>query len=126
EDRLRFAPDLALHNLDGESMSPGHWRGQVVLLNFWGSSCASCLKELPELEKLGEEVGEGFTVVSICFDETDVNAVRRLVQGRVHEMPVYVNPDGLARARYDVQVMPSLYLLDPAGRLLGPATGARS
>jgi thiol-disulfide isomerase/thioredoxin len=107
-------------------VSLSRWRGQVVLLNFWGSSCVHCLEELPELERINKEVGDGFAVVSVCFDETDAREVQRLVRPRLREMPVYVNPDGLARARYDVQVMPSVYLIDPAGRVLGHGTGARS
>ncbi len=97
EDRPRFAPDLVLRDLEGRSHSLDRWSGKVVLLNFWGTTCVHCLAELPALEKIAHEVGDGFAVVSVCFDETDAGEVRRLVQGRVQQMPVYVNPDGLVR-----------------------------
>ena len=53
EETPALAPELDLRDLDGMALSWQRGRGKVVLLNFWGTTCVSCLKELPALEKLG-------------------------------------------------------------------------
>jgi thiol-disulfide isomerase/thioredoxin len=115
-----------LRDLSGRSTSLANLRGRVVLLNFWGTSCVHCITELPELEKLDEELHDrGLTILSVCADEDDPAVVTRLTR-HLNRMPVYVNPDGKATLRYDVQAMPCVYLIDGRGRLAGRIEGART
>jgi thiol-disulfide isomerase/thioredoxin len=52
-------------------------RGRVVLLNFWATFCAPCIKEIPELVKLERELGpQGFTLVGVALDEPSDRTVR--------------------------------------------------
>lgn len=124
---LRPAPPLELRELSGRSESLAGLRGRVVLLNFWSTTCVHCLHELPNLERLNEDLrNRGLTVVSVCFDEDDPGEVGKLARRYAHDLPIYTNPDGKAAVRYDVQVMPCLYLIDAQGRLVGRAEGAHS
>jgi mono/diheme cytochrome c family protein/peroxiredoxin len=125
-DVLNPAPQVVLRDLSGRLQPLGDLRGRVVLLNFWGTTCVHCIKELPALEKLAEELGgRGLSVLSVCVDEDDPAVVGRLTR-HLKRMPVYVSPNGKASLRYDVQAMPCVYLLDTHGRLAGRLEGART
>lgn len=131
--RARFEPAregvapaaaVVFHDLDGRRRTLESFRGKAVLLAFWGTTCAPCLSELPALERLSRDFGaDGLEVVALCVDETSPEPVRTSARGRVAELPLYVDTTGLARLRFDVQVLPSTVLIDPAGRLLGRAQG---
>jgi mono/diheme cytochrome c family protein/thiol-disulfide isomerase/thioredoxin len=115
---------VAFHDLDGRRRTLGSFRGKAVLLAFWGTSCAPCLSELPALERLAREfAADGLDVVALCVDETSPEPVRSSARGRVEELPLYVDATGLARLRFDVQVLPSTVLIDRSGRPLGRAQG---
>ncbi len=45
-------------------------RGQVVMLNVWATWCVPCLKEIPDLLKIGAELGgQGFVLLGLAIDE---------------------------------------------------------
>ena len=50
------APDFALHDLDGQSVSLSQFEGKVVLLDFWASWCGPCIGDLPNLRKIKAQV----------------------------------------------------------------------
>jgi mono/diheme cytochrome c family protein/peroxiredoxin len=124
----REAPPLELLDLDGKPVSLAQFRGNLVLVNFWGTDCVHCLAELPDLERLAEALAPrvdqpGVVVVPVCFDETDRQVVGKVARQHVQRLPVFVDPRGLGKLRFDAQVLPSTYLIDPRGRLVGSATG---
>lgn len=123
---LQPAPPLQLCDTNGDRLSLASFRGKVVLVNFWGTTCIPCLAELPAWERLEEEFHDrGVAVLCVCADEQDMKSVSRVARQHVKHLPVYVDPLGSARVRYDVQVMPTAFLIDREGRLLGSAQGAR-
>src|SRR5262249_39525299 len=121
----RPAPALDLCNLAGRRLTLAELRGQWVMVNFWGTTCVPCLAELPHVEQLAEEFRppRQVVVLSVCADETDRDEVRKVGRRRVQRLPLYVSPDGQAPLRYDVQILPTAVLIDPAGRLVGKAQG---
>ena len=62
------APEFTLTLFSGEELSLADLRGQAVALNFWGSWCAPCKEEMPDLEEVNQELlaaGEPVTVVGV-------------------------------------------------------------
>ena len=58
-------PEVVLPGLDRDDLSISQLRGKVVVLNVWATWCAPCRRELPSLQRLGEQLdGERFAVVS--------------------------------------------------------------
>lgn len=124
-DALRPAPALDLYDTSGTRLTLAQLRGKLVLLSFWGTTCAPCLAELPELEHLEEEFHDaGLRVLCVCADEQDGEKVRKIAEQYVKRLPVYANQIGSARVRYDAQVLPTAFLIDQEGRLLGSVQGA--
>jgi thiol-disulfide isomerase/thioredoxin len=97
-----------------------------VLVNFWGTGCVPCLKELPGLESLAERFGgRGLVVWCVCADEQDPQTAAGVAGRHVRRLPVYVSPDATAKVWFDVQVLPTTFLIDPHGRLVGRVEGGR-
>ena len=67
-NNLVLAPDFTLANLDGERVSMSQYKGKVVLLNFWGTWCGPCRKEIPDFVKLSDKYRkQGLEIVGITL-----------------------------------------------------------
>jgi len=68
-DRL---PQFSLEDRAGKATSIGSFDGKSLIINFWATWCAPCLREVPLLERLDAEwAGRGFSVVGIAVDHRD-------------------------------------------------------
>ncbi|MGB4599294.1 MAG: TlpA disulfide reductase family protein [Trichlorobacter sp.] len=66
------APDFTLTDLHGTKVSLSSLRGKVVLLNFWSTTCAPCVVEIPSLNDLYHEFrGQGLVVLGIALDPSE-------------------------------------------------------
>ncbi|MEE2827943.1 MAG: TlpA disulfide reductase family protein [Myxococcota bacterium] len=83
EAALEKASDFTLPSLDGSNVSLSDYLGKkVILVNFWATWCDPCLKEMPELNKMQEELGDsGLQVISISVDDAkDHSKVKALIK----------------------------------------------
>ncbi len=117
------APPLVLRDTAGGRVTLDSWRGRVVLVLFWGTSCTHCVAEMPAMDRFAARYRErGLVVLPVCVDEADAATARATADDR----PVYLDPGGTARLRYDVQALPTFALIGHDGRLLGTAQGAET
>ena len=66
------APDFTLVDMDGEQHKLSDFRGSTVMLNFWGTWCPPCVREMPSMERLYRKYKDrGFTVVAVNQFETE-------------------------------------------------------
>ena len=93
-----------------------------MLLSFWATWCGPCRVELPELEKLYQELlAEGFVLLTVNVDSTPVVVDRYLAQLGV-SVPVYrMDQDDLIAL--DINALPTNILLDREGRMVMVSTG---
>jgi thiol-disulfide isomerase/thioredoxin len=69
-------PDVELKDLGGKDLTLSHYRGKVVLLNFWATWCEPCKAEIPELIELQQKyAARGFTVLGVDVDQEGASAV---------------------------------------------------
>ena len=109
-------PNLTFTALDGVSqIDLESLRGRPVLLTFWASWCGPCRQELPELEKLVDELaGEGLVLITINMDQTPAMGARFLQQYDI-DVPAY-RMDPRALTQLGVKALPTNVLLDREGR----------
>jgi thiol-disulfide isomerase/thioredoxin len=124
--RTETAPAVLVTDTEGRRHSLEEFQGKMVLVAFWGVTCVPCLDEMPDLERLAEDLrGRGLVVLSVCVDEADLDRVREVAGQRAKRLPVYVDANGSTKLRFDVQALPTAVLIGPSGQLLGRAEGSR-
>jgi thiol-disulfide isomerase/thioredoxin len=117
----RRAPEFAVN--DGQrSVDLSHYRGRVVVLNFWASWCAPCLEELPTLEQLQQQL-PGVQILAISTDDDPAAYQRFLV---AHGVTLLTVRDAAQHSNslYGTFRYPETYVIDKSGiirrKFIGP------
>ena len=112
------APGFSLPDFDGEIVSLTDLQEQVVLLEFFFSSCSGCLASVPHLESLGEQFGgDGLVVVVVVLDRDPAYARGFFSDGGYENLIVLreTDPARPTRAAYGVSGVPHAFLIDRSG-----------
>ena len=119
------APDFTLRDLDGRNIRLSDYRGKLVLVNFWATWCVPCKLEMPSLEKLYQRFkSNSFEMFPISNDMFGEKVVRPYVAIKNFSFPVLVDPLLKVSNRYGVVTLPTTYLIDPEGNVIGVREGA--
>lgn len=114
------APRFQLRDLRGETHSLDALRGKVVLLNFWATWCAPCLKELPHFQKMHEQYkAQGLEIVTVSVDEAQTVAqVGPLINRYGYSFRVLLDTEGRVVTQYNPnRHNPFSALIDHKGNL---------
>lgn len=91
---------------------------QVVLLNFWATSCPPCRKEMPAMEQLYATYKDrGLMVVAVSQDQAPLAMVRGFAEELKLSFPVWHDRDGLVGKQYSIPGVPASYLIGRDGRV---------
>lgn len=114
------APDVAFAEITGGRVSTADLRGKVVMVNFWATSCTTCVKEMPEMvQTYNKYKGQGLEFVAVAMSYDPPNYVLNYAQTRQLPFRVALDTDGqVARAFGDVKLTPTTYVIDKQGRIL--------
>lgn len=120
------APEISGETLDGKPLALTDFTGDVVLLNFWGSWCAPCRVETPELQELyAEHHTAGLRIVGVTVKDQKQNA-EAFIRNKGIEFPSLWDSSGrvaLAFRNLPASAIPSTILFDRAGRVAAAYTG---
>ncbi|MBT5775594.1 MAG: TlpA family protein disulfide reductase [Dehalococcoidia bacterium] len=122
------APPFELPLLDGGSLNSDELRGEVVVINVWASWCPPCREEAPTLSRVAADLeGSGVSFLGVVQDDTEASARAFAAEADLDFR--HAIDDGSFDHAYQVQVLPTTYVLDANGGLvathLGPITEAR-
>jgi peroxiredoxin len=119
------APDFTLKDLDGKTQRLSDYKGKVVLVNFWATSCAVCLKEMPRLAELHERyAARGLETIAVAMPYDPPNRVVAYQRDKRLPFKVAIDPNGEAARRFDdVRVTPTTFLIDRRGRIVARYVG---
>ena len=118
---LRSAPAPMVQgtDLNGQSVATTALKGKPYLVNFWATSCVTCVKEMPDIVALHEEFsGKGFQTIAVAMRYDRPDFLEKFVQDR--ELPFTVVHDTTgdwARAFGDVSVTPTTFVIDAKGQI---------
>lgn len=121
-----FAPDFTLTDLNGEDFTLSDHRGEIVVLNFWATWCLPCIAEMPDLEALHQELGDGgVRIVGISQDTGGADEVRPFVERLGVTYPLLPDPAFQVASRYGgVSVLPTTIFIGRDGRVAKEEMGA--
>jgi len=107
------APEFRLPATEGELVALSDLRGQKVLVNFWGTWCPPCRKELPALTRFAREHPE-IVVLGLAVDSGDIEVLRQAKEEYGIGFSVLRSDDAVEEA-YGVTRLPTTFLLDEQG-----------
>jgi mono/diheme cytochrome c family protein len=118
-------PSLVVANAAGETVTLTQTRGKLTLVHFWGTGCVHCIKEIPALNDLEKAHAGRMAILHVCADEDDPAAAQKILDRLVPGAAGYSVPSGLGLARFEAQVLPTVWLIDASGKSVGRASGAK-
>jgi cytochrome c biogenesis protein CcmG/thiol:disulfide interchange protein DsbE len=120
------APDFALMTLEGQPARLREFRGKLVLLNFWATWCAPCLQEMPSMERLHQTFKHTeFVLLGVSMDRQGEEVAKPFIDNLKLTFPILLDRTSEVARRYGVRGLPTTYLIDPDGLLIGAVIGAR-
>lgn len=124
-DPPRPAPALSFESRDGKTLHLADFRGRVVLVNLWATWCAPCVREMPSLDRLQARLGDRLAVLAISEDRGAGHVVEPFLEKLgLERLVVYLDPATAAQQAFAVRGLPSSFLIDRDGRILGSLEGA--
>ncbi|RIW32066.1 thiol-disulfide oxidoreductase ResA [Bacillus salacetis] len=109
------APDFALSTLNGDDFQLSDHEGKAVLVNFWGSWCGPCKKEMPAIQDAYEHYkDENFEVVTINIRESEFT-VNKFFENNGLSIPVVMDKDGEVYDRYGIHNLPASFFITQDG-----------
>ncbi|WP_025743280.1 TlpA family protein disulfide reductase [Aquimarina pacifica] len=118
------APDFDTALIDGAAFKLSDLQGKYVLLDFWGSWCGPCLKEIPELVELHQKHPDKLIIVTIAL-EKDSFSWKKVAskygftwKNQIVDQNKFVMMSSIAR-KYGVTEIPAKFLISPEGKLIG-------
>lgn len=120
------APDSTFVLIDGSKKLTTDLRGQVALVNFWATSCVTCVAEMPDMVRTFEKYrGRNFKTVAVAMQYDPPSYVVNFVNSRKLPFDVAIDNTGsVAKAWGEVQITPTTYLLNKRGEIVKRFVGS--
>lgn len=106
--------------LDGRRVAASELRGKVTLINFWATTCVSCVKEMPDLVATYQKyAARGYETIAVAMSYDPPQWVQNFAQTRQLPFKVALDSTGeIAQAWGDVKLTPTTYVVDKQWRIV--------
>lgn len=124
EAPLQRAPAVTFEHIatPGVKTSLDSFHGKVVILDFWATWCGPCRELSPSLERIYES-RKNQGLVALAISNEDAGTVKHFESVSPHRMPVYLDPGSGASLMFDVQTLPTVFVIDRQGNVVYATTG---
>jgi len=121
EDPVR----INLKDMNGNNISLSDFKGKIVFLNFWTTWCPTCRIEMPSMEKLHQKLkNEDFAMVTINLQES-ASQVKAFFKEFKLTFTALLDSTGEVGASFGIRAIPTTYIIDKTGRIIGLVSGPR-
>ena len=123
---LAPAPSVQYTLLDGKRLDSAQLKGQVVLVNFWATSCSTCVAEMPQVMATFEKYrSRGYQTVAVAMSYDPPAYVASFAETRKLPFGVAIDNTGeIARSFGQVQLTPTSFLINKRGEIVKRYVGA--
>jgi len=114
------APQVTFISIAGDKISTADLRGKVVMVNFWATSCVTCVKEMPAMvDTYNKFKGQGLEFVAIAMQYDPPNYVLNFTETRKLPFTVALDAGGdIAKSFGDVTLTPTTFVIGKDGSIL--------
>jgi thiol-disulfide isomerase/thioredoxin len=120
----RPAPAVMFATRAGAPASFADFAGRVVLVNLWATWCAPCVEEMPSLARLQAKLGD-LAVLAVSEDRRGAELVDPFVAKLgLDGLAIYLDPKNDLSHAFAVDGLPTSFLIDRSGRVVGTLVGA--
>jgi len=116
----RVIPDLEYTQLDGKTARTSDLKGKVVLLNFWATSCTTCVKEMPQIVATYQKYHlQGYETLAVAMSYDPPAYVVNFAESRKLPFTVVIDNLGkMAQSFGDVKLTPTSILINKRGEVV--------
>lgn len=120
------APDFVLKDLDGNEHQLSDYKGKGVFLNFWGTWCEPCEREMPYMDnQYSYYKDQGVEVLAVNIAESNI-AVQTFIDKHQLSFPVILDKDRQVLNAYGVGPLPTTFIINPEGKVVDITSGTLS
>ena len=114
------APEVQFKTLTGEQFTTSQMRGKVMLVNFWATSCVTCMAEMPKMIDTYNRFHEqGFEMVAVAMDYDPPNFVLSYTEQKKLPFKVALDIDSaVAKGFGNVRLTPTTFVIDKRGHVI--------
>jgi len=114
------APAVSFRTLNGEQIALESLRGKVVMVNFWATSCSTCVQEMPEMVETYKKYSDrGLEFIAVAMSYDPPNYVLNYSESRQLPFKVALDTDGQAAKSFgDVKLTPTTFVIGKDGAIL--------
>lgn len=118
--RAQPAPAVTGVTISGQAVGPAQLSGKPYLVNFWATSCVTCVKEMPDLTAIHQEfAAKGFQTIAVAMSYDRPDYIERFVAERSLPFAVIHDKDNAwAKAYGDVAVTPTTFVVNGQGKII--------
>ena len=120
------APESTFVLLDGSRQTTADMKGKVTLVNFWATSCTTCVAEMPQIVATYDKYKDkGYDTIAVAMQYDPPSYVVNFAQTRKLPFKVAIDNTGkVAEAWGDVKLTPTTYIVDKQGQIVKKYVGA--
>lgn len=114
------APQVSFRTLNGEQVAMDSLRGKVVMVNFWATSCSTCVQEMPQMvETYKKYSDQGLEFIAVAMSYDPPSYVLNYSESRQLPFKVALDTDGQAAKSFgDVKLTPTTFVIGKDGSIL--------
>ena len=120
-----LASEFRLPDIDGNIHQLSHYRGKVLIVNFWATWCPPCRDEMPSMEQAFQKIKNSNIVMLAVNVGEDADTIFTFTADYDVSFPLLMDKDSTIIKQWPVVALPTSYIVDPQGHLVYRAVGGR-
>ena len=112
--------DLKFKDDEEKEISFSDFQDKVLLVNFWATWCAPCIKEMPSLDRLKKKINKNFDVIAISVDRDGVKKVKDFFnENKITNLGKYFDINNSLAKEMNLIGLPTSFFINKKGDLIG-------